>query len=301
MSIKLTGADATKGMSAMGEAELVIVRRAYAKQVMAPFTLNDPRLESGFAELRREDFLGRGPWQLARYPAGYFLSPSDDPVYLYQDIPVGIVPSQALNSGQPSFLAFLISIGQPREGEHAVHIGAGAGYYTALIARLIGTAGMVTAVEYEPDLASRATANLSGYQNVHVVAGDGSTISLDPADIIYVNAGTTGPAETWLNALKDGGRLILPLTSSYTTDDGHSMTRGLIFLIIRRGSTYLARWMSGTSIYPCAGARNEASERALDAAFKNGGWDKVTRLYRTDRIPEAQCWVRTPSWSLAYQ
>ena len=137
-------------------------------------------------------------------------------------------------------------MGRAREGEHAVHIGAGVGYYTAVIARLVGNAGTVTAIEYEPDLAQRAAINLSAYPTVKVVVGDGSTAPLDPADVIYVNAGTTRPAETWLNALKDGGRLILPLTTSFTTDDGHSMTGGAIFLIKRRNDDYLARRMSDT-------------------------------------------------------
>jgi protein-L-isoaspartate O-methyltransferase len=34
-----------------------------------------------------------------------------------------------------------------------------------------------------------------------------------PADVIYVNAGATRPADVWLDRLKEGGRLILPLTA----------------------------------------------------------------------------------------
>src|SRR4051812_7488730 len=106
---------------ATSEADLAVIRRAYAKQILANLPHPDPRLEAAFGELRREDFLGPGPWQLARFPAGYISSPSDDPVYLYQNIPVGIMPGQGLNNGQPSFLAYLISMGQAREGERAVH------------------------------------------------------------------------------------------------------------------------------------------------------------------------------------
>jgi protein-L-isoaspartate(D-aspartate) O-methyltransferase len=59
-------------------------------------------------------------------------------------------------------------------------------------------------------------------------------------------------------------------------------------------------------IYPCAGLRDEASEKALIAAFekrgfKNTGLGKVTKLYRTDDIPEERCWLRAPGWSLAYE
>ena len=42
--------------------ELAIIRRAYAKQVLAKVQVYDPRLESAFTQVRREDFLGPGPW-----------------------------------------------------------------------------------------------------------------------------------------------------------------------------------------------------------------------------------------------
>jgi len=284
----------------MSEAELAIIRRAYAKQIMGPFGLSDARLEAAFAELWREDFLGPGPWQLAPGPKGYYSAPSADPVYLYQDALIGIKAEKELNNGQPSFLAFLISLGRLQEGEHAVHIGAGLGYYTAIIARLVDPGGRVTAIEYEPDLAERAAMNLSRYSGVRVIAGDGSKMPLDAADAIFVNAGTTGPTDSWLSALKEGGRLILPLTTKFTLEDAYPMTQGAIFLIERCGEDYSARWMSTTGIYPCVGARDDLSEKALAAAFKNGGQDKVTRLYRTDNMPEEQCWVRTAGWSLAY-
>jgi hypothetical protein len=40
------------------EAELDIVRRAYAKQVMATVSVDDPSVEKAFAEVQRENFLG---------------------------------------------------------------------------------------------------------------------------------------------------------------------------------------------------------------------------------------------------
>ncbi|MCH8269184.1 MAG: methyltransferase domain-containing protein [Acidobacteria bacterium] len=284
----------------MNEAEMLVVRRAYAKQIMFASGLEDPRLEAALAKLPREAFLGPGPWPIMRQPSGYQMTPDNDPVYLYQDVLVGMLSKKGLNNGQPSFLMFLISLGRPREGENAVHIGAGQGYYTAVIAQLVGDAGKVTAIEYEQDLAIRAAANLSAFSHVRVVQGDGTKMPLEPSDVIYVNAGAVHPANTWLDAMKDGGRLILPLTVGYTTSDGHAMTRGAIFLIERKGDDYLAQWKSESAIYPCLGARDAVSEAALAKAFEKGGWEKVTRLYRTEEIEEERCWVRGPDWSLAY-
>ena len=233
----------------MNEAELSAVRRAYAKQILFTSGVIDVRMEEALAQLPREVFLGPGPWPILR-DSGYQMTPDNDPVYLYQDVLVGMDTEKGLNNGLPSFLAFLISLGRLRAGDHAVHIGAGQGYYTAVIAHLVGQGGKVTAIEYEEDLALRAAANLSAFRQVQVVHGDGFTIPLEPADVIFVNAGVVRPANPWLAAMKDGGRLVLPLSVSYTTSAGHAMTKGAIFLIKRKGDDYQAQWKTQTGIYP---------------------------------------------------
>src|ERR1700724_4180550 len=45
------------------EPELKIIRRAFAKQVMAACGIRNPRVEAAFAAVAREDFLGPGPFQ----------------------------------------------------------------------------------------------------------------------------------------------------------------------------------------------------------------------------------------------
>jgi protein-L-isoaspartate(D-aspartate) O-methyltransferase len=71
-----------------------------------------------------------------------------------------------------------------QEGEHVVHVGAGTGYYTAIMAHLAGTTGRVTAIEYEARLAAWARDNLSSIGNVTVVEGDGAAVDFEPADVI---------------------------------------------------------------------------------------------------------------------
>jgi protein-L-isoaspartate(D-aspartate) O-methyltransferase len=73
-----------------------------------------------------------------------------------------------------------------------------------------------------------------------------------------------------------------------------------VFRIERSGEDYLARWISGVGIFPCAGNRDEVSEQMLSDSFAKGGWQKVTRLYRNQEIPEGRCWVRGSGWSLVY-
>jgi protein-L-isoaspartate(D-aspartate) O-methyltransferase len=285
--------------------ELAIIRAAYAKQILAIAEIDDIRLGAAFAAVRREDFLGPGPWPILRRLEGrwYVPTPDADPVYLYTNDLVGIVPERHINNGQPSLHAHLIHQASPAAGEHVVHVGTGTGYYTAILAHLAGSSGRVTGIEYDPDLAARAKANFAGTPNVDIVEGDGGLVAFDPADVIYVNAGCTRPADSWLDRLKDRGRLILPMTS----DQGFAAkpvqniaSAGAVYRIERRADDYFARWISTVAIFPCAGSRDEASERALAEAFANKGWDRVRRLYRDQKIAAERCWVQGDGWCLAY-
>jgi protein-L-isoaspartate(D-aspartate) O-methyltransferase len=238
-----------------------------------------------------------------RWLGEYVATPDADPVYLYTNDLVGIVPERRINNGQPSLHAHLIHRAAPAVGEHVVHIGTGTGYYTAIMAHLAGSSGRVTGLEHDPELAARAKANLAAYPTIEIVEGDGALVSFDQADVIYVNAGCTRPAESWLNRLADGGRLILPMTSDqgFAAKSPERMaSAGAVFRIERRGRDYFAIWISSVAIFPCAGSRDEESERALADAFAKQGWQKVTRLYRDSEIPEERCWVRGPRWCLAY-
>jgi protein-L-isoaspartate(D-aspartate) O-methyltransferase len=288
----------------MEQGELAIVRRAYAKHVLANAGVDDARVEAAFAMVRREHFLGPGPWLMPRWSLRYVPTPSDDPVYLYQDALVGIVPDRNLNNGQPSLHAMLIAAGAPQPGEHVVHIGAGVGYYTAILAHTVGESGRVTAIEFDGGLAVRLSLNFARQPNVLALQGDGTQIEFDAADVIYVNAGATRPADIWLDRLNDGGRLILPLTSDKGFGENPEnipiQRRGAVFGIKRRGNEFLAKWLSAVAIFPCGGARDAESERALAAAFENGGWERVTRLYRRGDLPDEQCWLNAPDWALAY-
>ncbi len=284
--------------------DLDVVRRAYAKQISSVFGVTDKRVEDAFSAVRREDFLGPGPWQIFRFRQNYDPTPDDDPVYLYTDDLVGIVPERHVNNGQPSLHAFLLSQASPQPGDHIVHVGAGVGYYSAIMAHLVGPSGKVTAIEYDPGLADRAAKNLEPFDNVTVVQGDGSTAPFEPADAIYVNAGATRPAETWLDGLKEGGRLVLPLTTdkSFTQADFSNMhLSGAVFLVTRSGDDLPARFISPVAIFPCEGMRDAESEKALAAAFQNGDGRKVARLVRSNDVPPEQCWVRAPGWCLTYE
>src|SRR5215831_15039833 len=200
------------------EQELAIIRRAYAKQILAQAQVDDSRLEQAFAEVHREDFLGPGPWVIPRWFGEYVPTPSADPVYLYIDSVVQVIAERHLNNGQPSGHAIWITSASIKAGEHVVHIGTGTGYYTAIMARLVGPSGKVTGIELDASLAAHAKEYLSSYSNVHIVEGDGTSVPFDPADVIYVNAGVIRPPDEWLDGLRECGRLILLMTALMADD-----------------------------------------------------------------------------------
>ena len=285
--------------------ELDIVRRAFAKHVLAEVQVDNPRLEAAFAAVRREDFLGPGPWVIPRWLNGWVATPDDDPIHLYVDNVVQIIAERHLNNGQPSGHAKWIDSARIEPGDHVVHVGTGTGYYTAILAHLVGPSGRVTAIEVDPGLAARAQANLAPLANVRVLQGDGAIVSFDAADAIYVNAGVTRPANTWLDGLAEGGRLIVPLTSNkgFTSNEPPVPIerRGAFFRIERRAHEYLAQWITPVAIIPCASCRDPESEAPLSAAFEKGGWERVTRLYRHDEVPADRAWLSAPGWCLAYE
>ena len=201
-------------MSRSTARDLAIIRRAYAAQVLAEAGVRSALLERAFVAVPREAFLGRGPWQVLRWGRGYVPTPSADPLYLYANLLVAIRPERKLNNGEPSFHARLMAALAARPGEHVVHIGAGTGYFTAVLAEQVGRRGRITAFEVDAELAARARRNLRPWPQVRVIHGDALAVPFDPADGIYVNAGATHPPAAWLDALKPGGRLLLPLTTS---------------------------------------------------------------------------------------
>ena len=265
-------------------------RQAYAAEIVGRAGVSDPGIEAAFAAVPREDFAGPPPWRIGS--GGLFgQSSSDDPARLYEDVLVAIDAEREINNGQPSLHALAIGALAPKEGETIVQIGAGAGYYTAILAELVGREGRVIAYEIAPDIAARAAANLARYPQVEVRARSG-TGDLPQADAIYVNAAATHPLRAWLDALKVGGRLVFPLQAARST--------GAMLLVTRpeRGDAWPARLMTGVVFIPCEGAQDAGIGVKLDAAFRRGGSERVRSL-RFGGEPSRADWLRGDGWALS--
>lgn len=292
------------------ETEIAIVRRAYAMRLFG-FDVDDPGIEAAFAAVPREHYLGPGPWSVFRGMGLYSPTRSDDPVYVYSDQLFGLLPHRHINNGQPSVHVALLARAGIRPGEHVVHVGAGTGYYSAILAHIVGPTGRVTAIEFDPELAGRATANLAAIANVRVIQGDAFTAAFDPADVIYVNAAFSRISPAWLDGLREGGRLILPMTSRPAINGlqpgvpidltrlKRLMDSQAVFRIERVGEEFHVRLTIPAAFIPAEGS-NDASDEALAVALEKGGASQVTRLYRRDDIPDEHCWLRGEGWCLAY-
>jgi protein-L-isoaspartate(D-aspartate) O-methyltransferase len=271
-------------------------RAHYARDVTAGIEDGETRraLLEAFARVPRERFLGPPPWRVYA-PHGQLVTLESDPREVYHDALVVLSAEQGINNGQPSLHARCLAAVRPRPGDAAVHIGAGTGYYSALLAELVGPAGLVHAYELEPELAERARLALANRPNVSVHAQSAFAAPLPPADVLYVNAGASHPPAEWLAALRPGGRLVFPLTGV----DGC----GVMLLIedpgpAAPGRHARARVIAHVQFIACSGARDALEAERLSHALARGGSDRVGSL-RRGTPPDASCWCAGAGWWLS--
>jgi protein-L-isoaspartate(D-aspartate) O-methyltransferase len=227
---------------------------------------------------------------------GYIDTPSDDPAFLYQDIVVALDEERRINNGQPSLHAYSLAALNLKESETVLHIGAGTGYYTAVLAELAGETGKVVAFEVSASLAERAAASLADRSNVIVHAQSGATETLPACDAIYVSAGATAPLGSWLDALCPGGRLLFPLTPDGA---GELPGAGGMLLVTRVTDERLdARFLCPVMFTPCVGARDPDTAKKLADAFKRGDSANVRSL-RRGTTPDESCWCAGSGWWLS--
>jgi protein-L-isoaspartate(D-aspartate) O-methyltransferase len=114
----------------------------FANLITAAAGVQNSPLTAAFAFIHRESFLGPGPWRVF-VGTGYVSTPNSDPAFLYQDVTIAISEEKKVNNGQPMVHAICLAALDPKPGETAIHIGAGTGYYTAVLSNLVGPTGRV--------------------------------------------------------------------------------------------------------------------------------------------------------------
>lgn len=284
------GSPARADRQAIEAARIAAHRSSYARRVATIAGIPPGSdIEAALAALPREHFAGPPPWRVVFARAGA-ATVTSDPADLYRDVLVSLGAARGLNNGQPSLHALCLGALALRAGERVVHVGAGAGYYTAVLAMLVGATGRVDAFEIEPDLAARAQANLAAFPQVAIHSRSGAYGPLPRCNAIYVNAAAAEPLAVWLDALNPGGRLLFPLAP----EDG----AGTMLLVTRQaGEAWPARFLGPVEFVPCAGAQDEQASHALAQAFRRGHWSNVRTLHRNDSLDETG-WCAGRGWWL---
>jgi protein-L-isoaspartate(D-aspartate) O-methyltransferase len=246
--------------------------------------------------------VGTGPWLILRVPEGYTTTPDSNPDHLYADVPVALDAARLLNNGAPGAVAPLLDVLGIERGNRVVHVGCGTGYYTAVLAELVGPDGSVLALELEPDFAARATQNLRSYRQVEVLRADGTRHDLGRPDAILVSAGATHPRAQWLDALGPGARLVVPLTGVAVPGRMARFGRnlaGMVLLVQGESNGYSARFVDRIGVSFCHGARDPRHERLLREAYLRGGTDRVASLRREPHASDATCWMHGEDFCLS--
>ncbi len=277
------------------ELKLEQARRWYAEDLRMLGHLEDERVIDAFAEVPREQFAGPGPWRIRHFADGYWTTPDDDPRRLYHNVLIALDEERRLNIGEPLLWARHFDRIGVKEGDRVLQIGTGSGYYTAILAELVGPTGEVEGIEIDAQLAAKSERNLEAWPTAHVRQGDASEPIDGRWDLIVAFAGATAPHAWWLDGLADGGRLLLPMTAGNFSARGGFMLR-----LERRGGGFAARSAGWVGFYPCAGARSPEGEAALEAALADpAGQQAVRSLRRDPHDKDGSCWLHRDGWCLS--
>lgn len=276
------------------------LRRAYAHRMAA----GNAAVERAMASVRREEFLGEPPWRVLDIGEGIRRVDDSDLAAIYDDVLVVLDQSRGVNNGSPALHGAMLGALEVHPRDRVLHLGAGTGYYTAILAELTGPGGVVTAVEVDPWLAVAARRNLAPWRNVVVTTGDAAAYPDGDVDRIYVNFAVAFPAPRWLDGLANGGTLIFPLGVPHPdargSDRRHS-AHGAMLRVERQGEAYAVQYLTPVAFICAEGelTGDEAMQRTVYEAFGAGGVERVASL-RRDTVPPERCWLATPGFSLCF-
>lgn len=170
------------------DARLRLVRRELVSR-----GVDDERVLEAMASVRREKFL-----------------PPHMSEFAYADGPLPIGSGQTIS--QPFIVAIMAMAAELDSRDRVLEVGAGSGYGAAVLSLI---AGEVWTIERHAALADTAADRLrtEGFDNVHVVVGDGTLGAPEhaPFDAIVVTASGPEVPAALREQLVDGGRLVLPV------------------------------------------------------------------------------------------
>ncbi len=162
-------------------------------------TLKTPDIIKAFEKIDRKDFM---------------LDFEKD--FVYQNIPLSIGHWQTIS--QPSTVAFMLELLEPRERDIILDIGSGSGWTTALLGFIVWEKWHVTGLEIIPELVKFWRQNLWKYKNLNanIIQAEEEILWLpeNTFDKILVSASASTFPRELLNQLKPNWRLVIPIENS---------------------------------------------------------------------------------------
>ena len=270
-------------------------RRFFAEEIQVVANIRTPAIVEALATVPREAFLPPGPWMIrgeGDIRGGARLTPGDDPRFASHNVAVGIEPDRMLFNGAPGLLAMAIDALEAKAGDHALHLGAATGYYSAILASVLGPSGRLLALEVDEGLAARARKNLESAPQAEVRASDACAAFDETFDVALINAGLTHMPAHLLDAMRPGGRIVAPITASMPAMG--NIGKGLLIRTTNSGGD---RWpvqvLTFVAIYSAIGLRDEALNAAIGQALARHPFPPVKSLRRDVHDAEASCWCHS--------
>ena len=143
----------------------------------------------------------------------------------YYDRPIPIGHGQTIS--QPYIVAIMTDLIDPEPGDKIFELGTGSGYQAAVLSKIVAK---VYSMEIVEPLGKQAKAKLKqlGYDNIEVTIGDGyhGRPEDGPYDAIVVTAAGDHIPTPLVRQLKPGGKMIIPVGSSFFTQQLMLVTKG---------------------------------------------------------------------------
>jgi protein-L-isoaspartate(D-aspartate) O-methyltransferase len=173
----------------------------------------------------------------------------------YDDTPLGIGEGQTIS--QPYIVAVMAEAARIRAGDRVLEVGTGSGYAAAILSRV---ASEVFTIERHPVLARTAEQRLArhGYDNVHVLCGDGTRGWPEHAPYDAIVVAAAGPAlpSALLAQLAVGGRLVIPVGTS-------QRLQRLVRVVRTSSDGFTEEDLGAVSFVPLIGAEGWTSENVI--------------------------------------
>jgi len=272
---------------------LKAARRAFAEELRFVAHVTDERVIEAFAAVPRELFVGPGPWRVLNgFNLRYWTTADSDPRALYHNVLIALDESRGLNTGEPALWAYHFDRLGVRPGERVLQIGTGSGYFTAILAQLVGPTGQVVGYEIDGPLAAQAADNLEPWPQASIRKSSGVAEIEGHYDLIIAFAGLTAPPASWLDALAPSGRALIPLTPEQ---------RWGFLLRVDNTAQGLAAGMAGViGIFHAQGLRDPAEAAAIAEVVGDFAGRAALKSLRRDRHDkEDTCWLHGKGWCLS--